>query len=69
MTTDIHELSNRQALFIGYFLCVLIDLMALNLFDEYWHHEENNLITGSDAIMLSKSLMLNYLLFPDNSSY
>jgi len=35
MTTEIHELSNRQALFIGYFLCVLIDLMALNLLDEY----------------------------------
>ena len=69
MATDIHELSNRQALFFGYFLCVLIDLMALNLFDKYCHHEENNLITESDAIMLSKSLMLNYLLFPDNSSY
>jgi len=69
MATDIHQLSNRQALFFGYFLCALIDLMALNLFDKYCHHEEKILVTESGAIMLSKSLMQNYLLFPDNSSY
>jgi hypothetical protein len=34
--TDVRVLSNRQALFIGYFLCVLVDLTVLNLFDEYF---------------------------------
>jgi len=53
MATDIHVLSNRQALFIGYFPCILVDLMALNLFDEYWQHEEYILISGSGAIMSS----------------
>ena len=52
MATDIYELSNRQALFIGYYPCILADLMALNLFDEYWHHEENIMITGSGAIIV-----------------
>ena len=33
---DVRVLSTRQALFTGYFLCVLIDLTVLNLFDEFW---------------------------------
>ncbi len=49
MATDIHELSIRQALFIVYFLCILIDLMALNLFDEYWHQVEIDSFTSSLA--------------------
>ena len=47
MATDIHELSKRQALFIGYFLCVLIDLTVLNLFDEYWLQVEIDSFTTS----------------------
>ena len=49
LTTDIHELSRRQAMFIGYFLCVLIDLMVLSLFDEYWHWGEIDSFTTSLA--------------------
>lgn len=36
VATDVRILTNRQALFIGYFLCVLIDLTVLNMFAEFW---------------------------------
>lgn len=36
IATDVRVLSHRQALFIGYFFCVLVDLTVLNLFDEYF---------------------------------
>ena len=29
-------LNNRQTLFIGYMLCVLVDLVVLNLYVEFW---------------------------------
>ena len=62
MTTDIHELSNRQALFIGYFLCVLIDLTVLNLFDEYWHLVEIDSFTTSLAAAALLQLLLKLTL-------
>ncbi len=36
IATDVRVLSHRQAMFIGYFFCVLVDLTVLNLFDEYF---------------------------------
>jgi hypothetical protein len=34
--SDVRVLSSRQALFISYLLLVLVDLLVLNLFDEFW---------------------------------
>ena len=62
MTTDIHELSNRQAMFIGYFLCVLIDLTVLNLFDEYWDQIEIESFTTSLAAAALLQLLLKLTL-------
>jgi len=62
LTTDIHELSRRQALFIGYFLCVLIDLTVLNLFDEYWHQVEIDSFTTSLAAAALLQLLLKLTL-------
>ena len=47
IATDVRILTNRQALFIGYFLCVLVDLTVLNLFDEYWQRVEIDSFTTS----------------------
>jgi len=35
--SDVRVLSNHQALFISYLLYILVDLLVLNLFDEFWH--------------------------------
>jgi hypothetical protein len=45
--TDVRVLSKRQALFIGYFFCVLVDLTVLNLFDEYFARVEIDSFTTS----------------------
>lgn len=45
--TDVRVLSHRQALFIGYFFCVLADLTVLNLFDEYFEPVNIDSITTS----------------------
>ncbi len=47
IATDVRVLTNRQALFIGYFLCVLVDLTVLNLFDEYWQRVDIDSFTVS----------------------
>lgn len=47
IATDIRVLSNRRSLFIGCFLCVLVDLTVLNLFDEYWQQIEIDSFTTS----------------------
>ena len=58
LTTDIRVLTYRQALFIGYFLCVLIDLTVLNLFDEFWGQVE----IASFTISLMAAALLQLLL-------
>jgi hypothetical protein len=35
-TGNTRSVSNRQRLFIRYFTAILVDLVVLNLFDEYW---------------------------------
>ena len=47
IATDVRVLTNRQALFIGYFLCVLVDLTVLNLFDEYFPRVDIDSFTTS----------------------
>ena len=47
IATGDRVLTNRQALFIGYFLCVLVDLTVLNLFDEYWQRVDIDSFTVS----------------------
>ena len=58
VATDVRVLSNRQALFIGYFFCVLIDLTVLNLFDEYW----DPVVFESFTISLFAAALLQLLL-------
>ena len=58
LTTDIRVLTHRQAMFIGYFLCVLIDLTVLNLFDEFWDKVE----ISSFTISLLAAALLQLLL-------
>ncbi len=50
--------NNRQTLFIGYTLCVLVDLVVLNLFDEYWHY----VVVDSFTISLLAAGLLQLLL-------
>ena len=49
---------NRQRLFIRYFTAILIDLVVLNLFDEYW----DKVIIGSFTISLFAAVVLQLLL-------
>ena len=60
IATDVRVLTNRQALFIGYFLCVLVDLTVLNLFDEYWQrvHIDSFTISLFAAALLQLLLKL-----------
>jgi hypothetical protein len=56
--TKAHELTKRQALFVSYTLFVLVDLVVLNLFDEYW-----DLVTiESFTVSLGAALLLQVLL-------
>lgn len=51
-------LNNRQTLFIGYTLLVLIDLVVLGLFSEYWHY----VVIDSFTLMLLTACLLQLLL-------
>jgi hypothetical protein len=55
--------SNRQRLFIRYFTAILIDLVVLNLFAEYWKHVGLDSFTTSllAAILLQVLLKLTIL--------
>lgn len=52
--------SNKQRLFIRYFLAILIDLVVLNLFVEYWHKVSIDSFTTSllAAVLLQILLKL-----------
>jgi hypothetical protein len=51
-------LNNRQTLFIGYMLCVLIDLVVLNLYVEFWA----KIVIDSFLISLGAAILLQLLL-------
>ena len=51
-------LNNRQTLFIGYMLCVLVDLVVLNLYTEFW----DQIIIDSFLISLGAAALLQLLL-------
>jgi hypothetical protein len=51
-------LNNRQTLFIGYMLCVLVDLVVLNLFVEFWH----KIVIDSFLLSLLTACLLQLLL-------
>lgn len=50
--------STNQALYVRYFTATLIDLVVLNLFDEYWQH----VVIGSFTISLAAAIILQLLL-------
>jgi hypothetical protein len=50
--------SSRQRVFMWYFTCVLVDLIVLNLFEEYWPWVE----IGSFTISLFVAALLQVLL-------
>ena len=52
--SGIVEYSNRQRLFVRYFTAILIDLVVINLFDEYW----DNVVIGSFTISLFVAILL-----------
>jgi hypothetical protein len=52
------EPTNRQILFLRYFTAILIDLVVLNLFNEYWHQ----VTIGSFTVSLAAALLLQALL-------
>jgi len=51
-------LSNRQRLFIRYFTAILVDLVVLNFFDEYW----DKVVIDSFTIALFAAVVLQVLL-------
>jgi len=50
--------SSKQQIFVRYLVATLIDLVVLNLFDEYW----DNVIVGSFTISLLVAILLQALL-------
>lgn len=52
------ELSTKQRVFVRYFTAILIDLVVLNLFVEYWRHVE----IDSFTISLLAAILLQVLL-------
>jgi hypothetical protein len=51
-------LNNRQTMFVGYMLCVLVDLVVLNLFVEFW----DRVIIDSFLLSLLTAVLLQLLL-------
>jgi hypothetical protein len=51
-------LNNRQTLFLGYTLFVLIDLVVLGFFSEYWHY----VVIDSFTLLLLTACVLQLLL-------
>lgn len=56
--TPMHEMTLPQARFISYTLFVLVDLVVLNLFDEYW----SRVTIESFTISLAAAALLQVLL-------
>lgn len=50
--------SNRQRLFVRYVMAILIDLVVLNMFDEYW----DLVVIDSFAVSLLAAILLQILL-------
>ena len=55
---DLQTISNRQRLFTRYFTAILIDLVVLNLFEEYWEH----VVIDSFTVSLFVAILLQILL-------
>lgn len=57
-------LSNKQRIFVRYFTAILIDLVVLNLFVEYWPHVEIDSFTVSllAAVLLQILLRLTLVI-------
>ena len=53
-----HELNTRQRLFLRYFTAILIDLVVLNLFAEFW----DKVSVASFSISLAAAILLQLLL-------
>lgn len=55
---------NRQRLFLRYFTAILVDLVVLNLFDEYWRHVQIDSFTVSlaAAVLLQALLQMTLIL-------
>jgi hypothetical protein len=51
-------LNNRQTMYLGYMLCVLVDLVVLNLFVEFW----DKVIIDSFVLSLLTAILLQLLL-------
>jgi len=50
--------NNKQLLYVKYFTAILIDLLVLNLFDEYW----DNVVIASFTISLLTAILLQIML-------
>ncbi len=50
--------NSRQLLYVRYFTAILIDLLVLNLFDEYWNH----VVIESFTISVLVAILLQVLL-------
>jgi hypothetical protein len=55
---SVHEITNKQRLFMRYFTAILVDLVVLNLFDEYWSY----VTIDSFTVSLIAALLLQVLL-------
>jgi len=55
---------NKQRLFLRYFTAILVDLVVLNLFDEYWRHVRIDSFTISlyAAVILQALLQMTLVL-------
>ena len=51
-------LNNKQTMFLGYMLCVLVDLVVLNLYVEFW----DRVIIDSFLLSLLTAILLQVLL-------
>ncbi|MCF6224102.1 MAG: hypothetical protein L3J34_10290 [Flavobacteriaceae bacterium] len=57
-TQIVGSFNNKQLLYVKYFTAILIDLLVLNLFDEYW----DNVVISSFSISLLVAILLQILL-------
>ena len=57
-TQIVGSFNNKQLLYVKYFTAILIDLLVLNLFDEYW----DNVVITSFSISLLVAILLQILL-------
>ena len=60
--TDIRILSGRQAMFIGYTLAVLVDLVVLNLFNQFWSKVQIDTFATSLLVAILLQVLLKLTL-------